>query len=92
MGTDGANLITWSLSVDKLVDLLATTVDDMTAQLYFKSLKYIFNESKKKKKSWPWHMYYDDRFCWQLSVCLTRFIGITANAAYNQPLSMKKCV
>ena len=48
MGTDGANLITRSLSVDKLVDLLATTVDDMTAQLYFKSLKYIFNESKKK--------------------------------------------
>ena len=53
MGTDGANLITQSLSVDKLVDLLATTVDDMTAQLYFKSLKYIFNESKKKKNLDP---------------------------------------
>ena len=44
------------------------------SQLYFKSPKYIFNESKRK--SWLWYMHYDLRYCWNLSLCFTRWNSV----------------
>ena len=46
------------------------------SQLHFKSLKYIFNESKRK--SWLWHLYCNARFCWKLSVCFTKWNSVVS--------------
>ena len=46
VGTDRANLITQSLQVDEFVDLLATTVDDMTGHSYISKAQstYLMNQ------------------------------------------------
>ena len=46
--TDRANLITQSLQVDEFADLLATTVDDMTAHSYISIVqnKYLVNQKE----------------------------------------------
>ena len=48
MRTDRPNLITQSLQVDEFADLLATTVDDMTAHSYISIVqnKYLVNQKE----------------------------------------------
>ena len=48
MGTDRANLITQSLQIDEFVDLLATTVDDMTAHSYMSKAQSTYLMSQKE--------------------------------------------